>query len=588
MSEFDYINAKNNYVIQRDNYKNSNLKFNPVWIQQNVDYITYVSLYQDNLKIYNEYDNAYQRYKNVYTSMLNTNLHADEYKTITNEYNNYASEQQLKVDSYNKLSKEEHLNNNGDSNSNSNSNSNGDSSWPQQKKYEPNKKTNMYLRNIAIAIVPIVAIIMIYKGFQMYKQFKLDALRLQGVPNSIPSPPSKPRFTPQLKRLIASLGLLIIVILVLVLFAKNPMDVAKNYRAILISFTVFIMIFIVISISYFSYQIKNPTKANENFNMTLLFDIIKIIISLGLLTTLIYFVSNASIFSFSDTSTFGTIVNLIILIVILGMLFRILMATSFVKDNKYIKFLVYFFLYVPCLINNLFGIDKLIKDIKTTDPAYYKIIFSEIILIILYFCWPLMTHFFYKKVQGGTQYINRPVFLGNERNVSSYIELNGSDNPTYNYALSFWFYIDSASPSTNASYHKYTNILSYGNKPSVTYNSTSRTLMVTVQQKDAEKYAEKDENNNVIVYKQKDVLLQRWNNMVINYNNGTMDIFYNGELVGSAINIVPYVSLDTIKVGEIDGISGGLSNLVYYRKTLGMDTIQHNYDMLKNSNPPTI
>jgi Concanavalin A-like lectin/glucanases superfamily len=587
MSESDYINAKNNYIIQRNNYETSNKIFNPLWINQNVDYITYVSSYQDNLKVYNEYENAYQRYKNVYTSMLNSNLHKQEYQTITNEYNEFEEEHKLKVESYNKLGSESGSQSGSQSGSGS-----GSGSWPQQQKYDPQNKTNMYLRNIAIAIAPIIFIVILYKGFQMYKGFKKDAYELRGprtyTSSSSTSTSKSFSFSPQTKRLVASIILLIIIILVLVLFAKNPMNIAKNYRTILITFTVFIIMFIIISISYFSYQIANPLKANENFNMTLLFDIIKIIISIGLLTIFIYFIVNAKVFSFSDTSITSIIVNLIILFVILGLLFRILMATSFIKNNKYIRFLVYLFLYIPCFINDFLGIDKLVKDVKSTDPAYYKIILVEIALIILYFYWPKITHLFYKNIQGGTQYINQPVFLGNERNVSSYIELNGSDDPNYNYAMSFWFYIDSASPSTNASYHKYTNILSYGNKPSITYNPSTRTLIVAVQQKEAEKYAEKDENNNIIIYKQNDVLLQKWNNMVINYNNGTMDVFYNGELVGSTINIVPYISLDTIKIGESNGISGGLSNLVYYKKTQDSDTIKYNYNMLKNSNPPTI
>ena len=80
--------------------------------------------------------------------------------------------------------------------------------------------------------------------------------------------------------------------------------------------------------------------------------------------------------------------------------------------------------------------------------------------------------------------------------------------------------------------------------------------------------------------------LQKWNNIVINYNGGTLDVFLNGELVKSSIEVVPYMTLDTLTIGEKDGINGGICNVVYFNKPLTKANIYYLYNTVKHLTPP--
>ena len=83
-------------------------------------------------------------------------------------------------------------------------------------------------------------------------------------------------------------------------------------------------------------------------------------------------------------------------------------------------------------------------------------------------------------------------------------------------------------------------------------------------------------------------VLQNWNKLIINYNGGTLDIFLNGELVKSSIEVVPYYTFENLTIGENNGIKGGICNVVYFRHALTSQNIYYIYNTVKDITPPIL
>jgi hypothetical protein len=194
-------------------------------------------------------------------------------------------------------------------------------------------------------------------------------------------------------------------------------------------------------------------------------------------------------------------------------------------------------------------------------------------------------------IQGGKKLINIQINTNNLNVLSSYEDLNGNHKFEYQYAISFWFFINSYPPNINAAYDNYVSLLNYGDKPNVLYNVSKNTLMVTMKKNGKNvdlnnKLIELDSNGNRIIYKKENILLQKWNNIIINFTGGTLDIFLDGELVKSSNGVVPYMKLDSLTVGTEKGIGGGICNLVYFNKSLTSSNIYYIYNTVKNKTPP--
>ena len=333
-----------------------------------------------------------------------------------------------------------------------------------------------------------------------------------------------------------------------------------------------------------------------------------LIISGLLIFYIVYIIENFS--GKSNITSF--ILNILIVIIVLALIYRTMNVqipdnNINSKKNAFFKLMIDLIFYIPCLFSNIFdsvlnysnktfGVSPSVSLGTGPGPSYFTkeknsfiMLFVAIILIIIYIFAPVL----YNKIllQGGELLVNMPVSTNNTYSLGTYEELNGSDTFDYQYAISSWFFINSDAPNTNESYNKYTTLLNFGGKPNIQYNSSKNTLMVTMDQKDLKekttnKLLDFDEEGNRILFIQPGILLQKWNNIIINYNGGILDIFLNGELLKSDIGVVPYYTLDNLTIGKDGGINGGICNVVYFKKTLSAFNIYLLYNMIKNKTPP--
>jgi hypothetical protein len=207
------------------------------------------------------------------------------------------------------------------------------------------------------------------------------------------------------------------------------------------------------------------------------------------------------------------------------------------------------------------------------NPTVGKVVFVGAAIGIAYIILPqiyawVRNYYF----QNGRQIIKHPLTIGAPKNISTYTELNGGEDPTYTYSISFWLFLDSFPLNTGIGYAGDATIMSYGDTLKVVYNALNSELGIMVGDRRVIRYT--------------DPPLQRWNQIVLTCYDGHLDFFCNGELIQSVHRVLPFITLDTLVVGCDGGIHGQVANMVYYRSPLAPNMVQYNYLALRNTNPP--
>jgi hypothetical protein len=381
----------------------------------------------------------------------------------------------------------------------------------------------------------------------------------------------------------------------------------KQNTSSIIIMPLLVLVFIFGTILFIpNFFLKNNLNSTSNGNDNLLnsrFSLIKntmlvlfgLVISGVLISYIVYNIHNLS--NKSNIPSF--ILSIILIISVLILIYKIIFVKTPSpelnnKKDSFFDLLINIVFYIPCIFSG--GFDAIMKSVvseyKANSLSTYIILLIVIILILLYFFIVPRLQSNYNK-QGGKQLLESPINTNNLTILSSYQELNETDEFDYQYGISLWLLIDSAPPNTNSNYTTFTSLLNYGGKPNILYKADINTLMITMDQEQLSKkvnnkFIEYDENGNRIIYKNTNLLLQKWNNIIINYNGGTLDVFLNGELVKSSIEVIPYMKYDALTIGTDNGINGGICNVVYFKNPLTLSKIYSIYNNLKNTNPPVV
>jgi hypothetical protein len=156
----------------------------------------------------------------------------------------------------------------------------------------------------------------------------------------------------------------------------------------------------------------------------------------------------------------------------------------------------------------------------------------------------------------------------------------------YSYGVSAWFYIHPQPPTTNANYFDADiSILKFGDfGPSIQFSPKNNTLKFSLYGKPIVL------NNEVLTVS--DITLQTWNNVIINSDNGTIDIFINNNLVYTG-NDVPNDenakdAVFNVIVGQADGVHGEMCNVVLNTEPFTKPEIMWLYKTNKTLNPPVV
>lgn len=372
----------------------------------------------------------------------------------------------------------------------------------------------------------------------------------------------------------------------------NDSNVSTFSMALLLS--IVILWSILLGSNLFSDVInKNIISTDSNIIKRSMLVLLWIIILSLVIFWLVYNIDNLT----NGIGIFKFILNFLLILIIFGLIYKTInvkLPLGNTKKNAFFILITNILLYIPCLVSDFFDwIGKFIAgEYNASEAGTFMMLIISICLLVIYFALPSVFNRFY--LQGGKQLVNKPIYTDTQYTLGSYINLNdGNEDFNYQYSLSCWVFIDSVAPNTNPNYNKYTSLLNFGNKPNVLYNGKTHTLMITMEQKNLKdqtknKLIDFDENGNRIIYTNNNFLLQKWNNIIINYNGGTMDIFLNGELVKSSIEVVPYYTYDNLVIGENDGIKGGICNIVYFRRALNSPEIYLLYNLVKNNTPPVL
>ena len=377
---------------------------------------------------------------------------------------------------------------------------------------------------------------------------------------------------------------------------------------------------------YFNFITANYEKTLKNPIINLIksfFGILALIIVPVLIITFIFWLFNNYHSMFYITKLILGFIILLTTLAIIAKIFKItrdscLDPLSMQEDKDKKNAILFVIMQLVCLIRNfIFFIpcllviiaDDIKKDIKFTPSSVYILFIIELVLICMFFFLPLIFKFISTLNKNDLLNGKGPFNLNKKKSLSNYQLLDTKNNPyknykmslfkqsptqeynitgqykntyenklqyNYTYSVSFYLYLNPQPNNTSIAYNKETELFNYANKPIISYDGPTRSLVIKSRTK----------NNEGIqldtIYKTADMKYQKWIYFVINYENNVIDVFMDGKLVGSKNNVAPFFPGDKVTIGEDNGIHGSIRDIYYFETPRPQTNIEFLYDLTKN------
>jgi len=248
------------------------------------------------------------------------------------------------------------------------------------------------------------------------------------------------------------------------------------------------------------------------------------------------------------------------------------------------SFIAKVILYIPCLFIDMANAVAAQFNIAKKQYVVLIILAIEVLLIASKFLIPVA---FDKVINYGGIVITDKVYPTEMKTRVNIPHILLSEKKKTNYGISCWIYIHPVPDNTNEAYIENTSLVNFGGVPNILFNAQNGTLSFAVDVNHV------GGGKKIFIFPNSDnmrevkVIYSRWNHVFLNFTDGNMDIFVNGDLVTSMPEVIPLNNPKYIHIGSYPGIYGEACSLVYYKNPLLAENIKIIYESLKNFNPPT-
>ena len=275
-----------------------------------------------------------------------------------------------------------------------------------------------------------------------------------------------------------------------------------------------------------------------------------ILILLLLIITIIW----ASYFIFNNNLTrLGKIASILIMCGLLSILYKYIKAkyhnNGIDRVSTCVEIIYNIVFWLPCFMTDIFDFIlhgttnmKLFSNIDTLSAGITAIVLA---LSLLYINMKKINQTVLS--QNGDIVLTTPIYLDKE----IYLPFPIDAKKQTDYAISFWVYFHST--LSNPSEDNFSIMNMCNDECIVSYTPYKNTMDI--------------KHKTEILYEEK-MLPQKWNNVILNFTNSSLDIFINGKLKYSKSGVLFTLNNELLKIGQNNGIQGGIRDFTCYNNPL--------------------